>query len=119
MNIFRDSFVVSFLVLCVFISACSESSTTSPVEPQEGYESEGCYDAPGIVLIAFEKETTDELILDLVSSLGLTYHGNIHGIENKWVAVGVPEGTEEEWIDALMACEIVLSAERDQICPLH
>ena len=90
---------------------------TSPSEP---YVSGGdCYDAPGRVIVAFDNNLTDSEIRDFISNLGLTISGAIFGVTERWALVIVPEGTEDEWIIALKEHEIVTTAERDSICPVH
>lgn len=117
MKILRNFFFVLVLAFCVFFGACSESTTTTtaPVEPYGGGE---CYDAPGCVVAAFDGNVTDDAIRDFISDLGLTAEGNILGVTEKWVSVNVPEGTEDEWVIALEDYEIVVTAERSQICPV-
>ena len=118
MKTYRGLLFVFFLSLCVFINACSQSSTISPDETNEIYKSGDCYDAPGRVIVAFEKEVPNDSILTFISDLGLKIHGDIYGINKKWMAVDVSEGIEGEWIITLLSYEIVADAEREKICPV-
>ena len=115
----KSSFFGLLLLLCMLIPACSGRDTISSVEPQDGLRSSDCHDAPGIVVLAFEKETTDESILDFLALFGLKPAGDIYGVSERWVAAVVPEKTEDEWIKILLQSEIVVAAERDKICPVH
>ena len=116
MKILRYFFCLLVLAFCVFFGACSESTTTVPGETYKGGE---CYDAPGCVVVAFDKNVTDGSIQDFISDLGLMTQGDIFGATEKWVIVAVPEGTEDEWIVALSDYEIVVTVERNQICPVN
>jgi len=119
MKVVKNSLFGLLVLLSMLTSACSGPSTVSPVETQDCSGSSDCYNAPGIVVIAFEKGMTDDSILDFVASLGLKAHGDIYGADDKWIAVAVPEETEDEWIVALLKYEIVTVAERVQICPVY
>ena len=117
MKVLCNFFFILILAFCAIFGACSESTTTT--SPAETYESGGCYDAPGEVLVAFDRDVADDFIQKFISNLGLRAEGKIFGIIEKWVAVAVPEGTEDEWIVTLLDYEFVVTAERGQICPVH
>jgi len=119
MKVSEFSLMGLLLLFCISASACSESGTTSPIIDQDNRASEDCYNAPGVVVIAFKKELSDTAIRDFASSLDLEIQGNIYvGLTGKWVTVGVDEGAEDEWIGVLKTYENVVTAERDQICPV-
>ena len=116
MKIFYYVFFVLVLAFCVFFGACSESNTISPVETHKDGE---CYDEPGTVIVAFDRNVADGSIQDFISDLGLMIQGDIFGATEKWVIVAVPEGTEDEWIVSLSDYESVVTVERNQICPVN